>query len=62
MNALIFLALAAIAAPPPPAYPDKVTAQYYAGDLAHVPACAISTVGSAGPRSIWHAGNLPTPR
>ena len=47
MNALIFLALATIAAPPPPAYPDKVTAQYYAGDLAHVPACAISTVGSA---------------
>ena len=47
MNALIFLALAAIAAPPPPAYPDKVTGQYYAGDVAHVPACAISTVGSA---------------
>ena len=47
MNALIVLALAAIAAPPPPAYPDKVTGQYYAGDVAHVPACAISTVGSA---------------
>ena len=47
MNALIFLTLATIAAPPPPHYPDKVTAQYYAGDVAHVPACAISTVGSA---------------
>ena len=47
MNALIFLALAAIAAPPPPAYPDKVTGQYYAGDIQHVPACAITTVGSA---------------
>ncbi len=47
MHALLLVALATIAAPPPPAFPDKVMAEYFAGDMQHLPQIAISTAGSA---------------